>query len=61
MYKWKCTVCGEIIEGAEPPAICPVCGVDSDKFVKLEEESENAKSLNSDDKFYNNRSKWGRY
>jgi len=35
-YRWKCTVCGEIIEGAEPPKVCPVCGVSSEYFVKLE-------------------------
>lgn len=38
-YKWKCTVCGEIIEGAEPPESCPVCGVGPEFFVKVEEEA----------------------
>lgn len=37
-YKWKCTVCGEIIEGPEPPDTCPVCGVGPEMFVKVEEE-----------------------
>ena len=23
--KWKCSVCGYIIEGTEPPAKCPSC------------------------------------
>lgn len=36
VYEWKCTVCGEIIKSAEIPAICPVCGVNSDYFIKLE-------------------------
>lgn len=38
--KWKCTVCGEIIEGVEAPEICPVCGVGPEMFVKVEEEKE---------------------
>lgn len=36
IYEWKCTVCGEIIKSAEIPAKCPVCGVNSDYFIKLE-------------------------
>ena len=35
--KWRCTVCGYIHEGEEPPDICPVCGVGSEKFVSVEE------------------------
>jgi flavorubredoxin/NADPH-dependent 2,4-dienoyl-CoA reductase/sulfur reductase-like enzyme/rubredoxin len=31
---WKCTVCGEIFEGALPPITCPVCGVGSEAFVE---------------------------
>ena len=34
--KWKCTVCGYIAEGENPPAECPVCHVPASKFVKLE-------------------------
>lgn len=30
--KWKCLVCGEIVEGLEPPEACPVCNVGPDKF-----------------------------
>src|SRR5665647_1087046 len=26
MKKWKCTVCGYIHQGDEPPAVCPICG-----------------------------------
>ncbi len=33
-YKWKCTICGETVEGAEPPKSCPVCGVGAEMFVK---------------------------
>lgn len=36
--RWKCTVCGYIHEGQEPPAKCPVCGADRSLFVPLEEE-----------------------
>jgi len=35
--KWRCTVCGYIHEGDEPPDICPVCGVGSEKFVPVED------------------------
>lgn len=24
--KWKCSVCGYIVEGTEPPNLCPSCG-----------------------------------
>ncbi|MHA1732842.1 MAG: rubredoxin-like domain-containing protein [Promethearchaeota archaeon] len=36
MAKWKCTVCGYIHTGDEPPAKCPICGVGPEKFVKIE-------------------------
>lgn len=38
MKKWKCTVCGYIHTGDEPPDKCPVCGADKTKFVEVEEE-----------------------
>ncbi|MDR2077907.1 MAG: hypothetical protein LBP39_02990, partial [Rickettsiales bacterium] len=31
--KYKCTVCGEILE--EGVMICPVCGAKSDKFIAI--------------------------
>jgi rubrerythrin len=34
--KWKCTVCGYVQEGGEPPPECPVCGAPRDKFVRIE-------------------------
>ena len=37
MKKWRCTVCGTIVEGDAAPAKCPVCGVPAEKFVELEE------------------------
>ncbi len=26
MKKWRCIVCGVIVEGETPPDACPVCG-----------------------------------
>jgi rubredoxin/uncharacterized membrane protein len=37
--KWRCTVCGYIHEGIEPPDICPVCGADKSKFTLLKEDA----------------------
>lgn len=37
--KWRCTVCNYIHEGDHPPDICPVCGADVSKFVKIEDTS----------------------
>jgi rubredoxin len=39
--RWKCTVCGYIHEGEEPPENCPVCGADRSKFVPAESEEMN--------------------
>jgi len=35
MQKWKCTICGYIHTGEEPPEICPVCGADRSKFEEV--------------------------
>ena len=35
--KYRCTVCGYIHEGSEPPAFCPQCKAPADKFVPVEE------------------------
>ncbi|NNG02417.1 MAG: hypothetical protein HKM93_23790 [Desulfobacteraceae bacterium] len=37
MKKWKCTVCGYIHTGDEPPDKCPVCGADKSAFTLVEE------------------------
>ena len=29
---WRCTVCGYVHQGNEPPAVCPVCGAGSGDF-----------------------------
>lgn len=36
--QWRCTVCGYIHTGENPPEICPVCGVDSSFFELVTEE-----------------------
>lgn len=33
---WKCTVCGYIHHGAEPPESCPICGVGRELFTAFE-------------------------
>ncbi|MEW5910371.1 MAG: rubredoxin-like domain-containing protein, partial [Thermodesulfobacteriota bacterium] len=35
MRRWKCSVCGYIHIGNEPPEICPVCGADRSKFFEI--------------------------
>ena len=35
MKKWKCTVCGYIHTGDQPPDPCPICGAPKEKFVEL--------------------------
>ena len=37
MKKWRCTVCGHIHEGNEPPENCPNCGSGREKFSELKE------------------------
>ena len=41
MATWKCTVCGYIHEGNQPPEQCPVCKQPDEKFVKVEEAKKN--------------------
>jgi uncharacterized membrane protein len=38
MRKWKCTVCGYVHTGNEPPEKCPVCGADRSQFIEVTEE-----------------------
>lgn len=35
MKKWRCTVCGYIHVGDEPPEKCPVCNADKSKFEEI--------------------------
>ena len=38
MKKWKCTICGEIVESETRPEACPLCKAPGEKFVELKEE-----------------------
>lgn len=38
MKKFRCTVCGEVVEGNNPPKNCPVCGAVAEKFVEITDE-----------------------
>jgi uncharacterized membrane protein len=35
--RWKCSVCGYIHVGEDPPEKCPACGVDSTMFFQVDE------------------------
>ncbi len=37
MKKFRCTVCGEIVEGDNPPKNCPVCNAPAEKFVEVDD------------------------
>ncbi|MBP1743126.1 MAG: fumarate reductase/succinate dehydrogenase flavoprotein domain protein [Firmicutes bacterium] len=39
MKKWRCTVCGYIHVGAEPPEKCPMCGAPKEKFELLTDDA----------------------
>lgn len=43
LKKWKCVVCGAVVEGENPPEKCPVCGVGPELFEELKEEKTEAK------------------
>ncbi len=40
MKKWKCTICGEIVESDERPDKCPLCKAPGEKFVEIVETNE---------------------
>ncbi len=39
MKKWKCLVCGQVVESETVPAECPLCKAKSDKFVEVKDEA----------------------
>ena len=41
MKKWKCLVCGQIVESEERPDKCPLCKAPADKFVEVKDEEMN--------------------
>ena len=49
MKKFKCSVCGYIHNGNEPPETCPVCGATKDKFVKVIETASDAQNIDNQD------------
>jgi len=38
MKKWRCSVCGEIVEGEHAPEKCPLCKAPAEKFVEVVED-----------------------
>ena len=40
MKKWKCTICGEIVESETRPERCPLCRAPGEKFVEIVETDE---------------------
>ena len=38
MKKWKCSVCGAVVEGDHAPEKCPVCKQPAEKFVEMADE-----------------------
>ncbi len=41
MKKWRCTICGEIVESDVRPDKCPLCKAPGEKFVEVVEEEMN--------------------
>ena len=39
MKKWKCLVCGQVVESETVPAECPLCKAKSEKFVEMKDEA----------------------
>ncbi len=39
MKKWRCTVCGEIVESEVRPDKCPLCKASGEKFEEVKEEA----------------------
>lgn len=37
--RWRCTVCGYIHQGSEPPESCPMCGASASEFEPYQEET----------------------
>ncbi|HIQ06769.1 MAG TPA: rubredoxin [Anaerolineae bacterium] len=37
MKKWRCSVCGYVYDGDEPPEKCPKCKASKEKFEELSE------------------------
>lgn len=35
--RWRCSVCGYVHEGDQPPESCPICGAERSAFVRIDE------------------------
>ncbi|MDT8440463.1 MAG: PAS domain S-box protein [Desulfuromonadales bacterium] len=35
--RWRCSVCGYVHEGEQPPETCPVCGAERSAFIRIDE------------------------
>jgi rubredoxin/uncharacterized membrane protein len=46
--RWRCTVCGYVHTGDEPPEICPVCDAPKKMFVEIDEEGNELKKVEAD-------------
>ena len=57
MKKWKCSICGYVWQGDNPPEACPVCRAPAEKFSQINEKktgnnrSEEAQDLAYDSRF----------
>ena len=40
MKKWKCLICGQIVESETCPTECPLCHAPGEKFVEIKEDGE---------------------
>ena len=40
MKKWRCAICGEIVEGEHAPEKCPLCKAPAEKFEEIAENGE---------------------
>jgi rubredoxin/uncharacterized membrane protein len=46
--RWRCTVCGYVHSGDEPPEICPVCDAPKEMFVEIDAEGNELKKVEPD-------------
>lgn len=44
---WRCTICGYLHTGDEPPLLCPLCQADASKFELVEDADEAEANLDS--------------
>ena len=43
MRKWKCTICGTVVESEECPDKCPVCKAGREKFVEVIDDNDSSR------------------